>query len=189
MEQPPGQGPLAQLIPATIPGRASHRPNTELHPDTTGATQQMPLPGSSSVLGAVPYGLAELGTDTCHAGPHVGISVSPILSCCPRDAGGSIPEPFSLLQWDGSSTLLTAQHGTQPCHAVPSHATLCCAVPRWSHFAADRPCCKPQVRAAQRCKRLSAHGTPHHDQDQDLPVLAEVVGQDHSLPHVLMAQQ
>lgn len=44
------------------------------------------------------YGQAELGTDTRPAGPCVGISVSPILSWCPRGAGGSIIIiPFSLL--------------------------------------------------------------------------------------------
>lgn len=120
--------PLAWLMPASIPGRASHRPHTQLHPNTPAATQQTPLPGSANVLGH--YGQAELGTDTCHAGLHVGISVSPILSFCPCDAGGSIPGPFSLLQCDGSSMLLTAQHGRQPCDAVPSRAMPCRAMPR-----------------------------------------------------------
>lgn len=73
------------------------------------------------------YGHAELGADTRPARPYVGISVSPLLSCCPHDAGGSIPSPFSLLQCDGSSTLLCAPHGRTGCHLVPR-----CIVPSCS---------------------------------------------------------
>lgn len=92
---------------------------------------------------------------------------------CPTVPGMLVAPSPTLSPWlqcDGSITLLTAQHDTQPCHAVPSvpccvvlcHAVLCCPTlcHAVSHVAARRPHCKPQVRAARRCAKPCAHATP-----------------------------
>lgn len=106
------------------------------------------------------YGQAELGTDTCHAGPCVGISVSPILSCCPCNAGGFIPDPFPCCSVMAAAR--SSLHSMAPSPAMLCHVMPCCVIPchAVSHFAAHRPHCKLQVRPAQRCVRLCAHGMP-----------------------------
>lgn len=113
------------------------------------------------------------------------ISVSPILSRCPCDAGGSIPDPFpccSVMAAAHSSLHSTAM----PCHLVFCHAMLCHTLLPMDPRANPR---SEQLRDAQG---HGAHGTcphcPPHNQDRDIPVLAGLVGQDHSLPHVPVAR-
>lgn len=115
------------------------------------------------------YSQAELGTDTCHAGPYMGFSVSPILSYCPQDAGGSIPDPFSLpgvMAVAHSSLHSMAPSPAMPCHLAPCCVTLCHAV---SHCVT---LCCPQTplqttaqSSLELLKAMCPWHAPHHDQD------------------------
>lgn len=160
MEQPPGQGP-AQGSPAISPSPV----NSSLHswgepltdpthsclltpqlPLSKGLCQAQPMSWGSGTMARLRWAQIPAMQDPMWVSPcppsHPAV---PVMLVAPSPT----PSPCC--------SAMAAAHSSLHSMAGLGAISLCHAV---SHFAAHRPHCKPQVRAAWRCPRPCARGMP-----------------------------